>query len=170
MPRSTRRDFEPWKVEEVYKIQDGCCKKCGKPLASTGFQRHHKDGNNANNSVLNLELYCPRCHGSEAYATFVKQMREQYDNVNKLIQKAEDGTVAGTIVDKTLDAIKLALSLNTQLNGYEVEKVPASVQAQQYLESSRALLEQHEESLKQGIQIGLNMAKDICKENSKKAE
>ena len=161
MPQDDRKDFAPWKVEEVYKLQDGCCKKCGNPLASTGFQRHHKDGNHANNAVDNLELMCPRCHGSESYNTYLKQMGEQLVNTNKLIQKAEDGTIAGTIVDKTLDAIKLALSLNTQLYGYEVEKPPAAIQAQQYLESSRAMLVQHEESLKEGILKGLDMAKKI---------
>jgi hypothetical protein len=162
MPQVTRRDFEKWSIEEVFKLQEGTCHKCGNPLGS-GFHRHHKDGNNANNTVGNLELLCPRCHGGEAFGTFVKQMAKLNDDANLLIKKALDGDIAGTVIEKTLDTIKLSLSLNSQLYGYGIEKPPASIQAQQYVESSRILLEQWEDATKQGILRGLEMAKEIKK-------
>jgi hypothetical protein len=162
MPQVTRRDFEKWAIEEVFKIQEGVC-KCGNPLGS-GFHRHHKDGNNANNAVGNLELMCPRCHGGEAFGTYVKQMAKLNDDANVLIKKALDGDVAGTVIEKTLDAIKLSLSLNSQLNGYGIEKPPASLQAQLYIENSRVMVEQYEEALKQGILKGLDMAKEVKKD------
>jgi hypothetical protein len=162
MPQDDRRDFKPYQVELVYKEQDGCCKKCGKPLGH-GFIRDHENGNHCDNSIGNLRLLCASCNGSEAYATYRKQMIASFNDTNVLVKKAIDGAIAGTIVDKALDAIKLSLSLNTQLYGYEIEKPPAAIAAQQYIESSKIMLDQWEEALKQGILKGIDMAKEAVR-------
>jgi hypothetical protein len=51
--------------EELIKIRGRKCEHCG---ASSWFEQpiplevHHKDGNNLNNRLDNLELLCPNCH------------------------------------------------------------------------------------------------------------
>jgi hypothetical protein len=48
--------------EGIFKHKCDCCNKTkwmSKPIA---LELHHKDGNNKNNSLDNLELLCPNCH------------------------------------------------------------------------------------------------------------
>jgi hypothetical protein len=153
---SERKDFEPWKVEVVYKQQDGICAKCGNPLIA-GFHRHHKNGDNTNNSIENLELFCMTCHGSEKWNTLQQQKEKHIGELNNLIQKGIEGGVAGAVLDKLLDAIKLALSLERQVNGLEVEEVPASVKT----EYSQAIVEWNLKEWERGVKEGLLKGIDI---------
>ena len=45
----------------------GVCERCGWKLRPQVLQIHHKDRNNKNNSLDNLELLCPCCHEVEHY-------------------------------------------------------------------------------------------------------
>jgi len=65
----TGKDHHSWKGDDICersgrtragRIFDviGPCEKCGKLKA----ERHHKDGNTANNSPANIEILCRRCH------------------------------------------------------------------------------------------------------------
>ena len=153
---SERKEFEPWKVEIVYKLQDGCCVKCGNTLLA-GFHRHHKDGDNTNNAVENLELYCMVCHGSEQWNTLQEQKKKHIGELNSLIRKGIEGGVAGAVLDKLLDAIKLALSLERQVNGLEVEEVPASVKT----EYSQAIVEWNLKEWERGGKEGLLKGLDL---------
>lgn len=48
--------------DKILPYQCNCCKNTewlNKPIA---LELHHKDGDNANNQLENLELLCPNCH------------------------------------------------------------------------------------------------------------
>jgi hypothetical protein len=161
-----RKDFEEWKVAEVYKLQDGVCKKCGAPLAR-GFERHHIDGNAANNSIGNLELLCSRCHGSEAYSTYLKQKAKALNDVESIVAAALDGKMAGTIIDKLIDAVKLGLGITDELYGYAIEKPPASLKLERYLEESNISIREYERGLRDGIVKGIDVALGAISDRNK---
>jgi len=164
-----RKDFSMWKVEEVYKLQDGCCKKCGNTL-TMGFHRHHIDGNKSNNSIENLELLCMTCHGSEAWNTLQKQKEQHIKELNELIKKGIEGKVAGVVLDKLLDAIKLALTLERQVNGLEVEEPPVNVKSEYSQVVIEHNLREWERGVKEGILKGLDMLGDKEKASCNKKE
>jgi len=139
---SKRKDFEPWKVEEVYRLQDGVCKKCGRPLVY-GFHRHHTDGDPSNNSVENLTLFCSRCHDAKAYSTYISKKKKALKDIDAVIKKGVKGELSGTALDKLTDAVKLSLSLVDQIHGLDREKAPASVRMENYLVSSDILLKEY---------------------------
>lgn len=149
---SKRKDFEKWKVEMVYRKQDGICikKGCGKSL-SRGFERHHKDGNPANNEVSNLELHCVNCHRGEKYQTLVKKKKQALKDVEGAIQLSLSGKLSGAAADKLLDAIKLGLSLSEQIYGGDLEKMPVAIRMENYLVSSGLLLKEFERGFKEGM-------------------
>jgi len=160
---SKRRDFEPWKIELVYRKQDGACIKCGKPLGNR-FHRHHKDKDPSNNSIENLELHCVACHGGEQYQTLVEKKKQALKNVEGAIQLSLEGKLSGAAADKLLDAIKLGLSLSEQLYGGELEKVPVGIRMENYLVSSGILLKEYEKGYREGmLQVNENLAGQILK-------
>jgi len=158
-----RKDFEKWKIEIVYRKQDGACIKCGKPLGSK-FHRHHKDKGPSNNSVDNLELHCASCHGGEQYKTLIEKKELALKNVEGAIQLSLEGKLSGAAADKLLDAIKLGLSLSEQLYGGELEKVPVGIRMENYLVSSGILLKEYEKGYREGmLQVNENLAAQILK-------
>lgn len=67
--RSERRTFEEcgWdsKRDRIIREQDYKCIKCGISEwlgFPVSFEIDHKDGNNTNDSRINLEALCPNCH------------------------------------------------------------------------------------------------------------
>jgi len=155
---SKRKDFEPWKVEVVYNKQEGICAKedCGNSLAY-GFHRHHKDGKASNNSVDNLSLQCPRCHGGEAFKSLITRKERYLEETDAILEMAKSGKMSGALADKLTDLIKLGLSLSSQVHGYEVEKPPASIRIKNQLLTSGALLERYEAGYRDGMRIGSAM-------------
>lgn len=149
-----RKNFEPWKVALVYRRQDGVCAKLGclNPLEG-GFHRHHKDGNPSNDSIENLELYCPICHGGEAYRTLIEQKKQALGQVEAMIQMSLEGKLSGAAADKLLDAIRLQLSLSRQVYGTGVEEPPAEIRAEGYLASSGILIKEYEKGFRDGFQV-----------------
>lgn len=155
-----RKGFRQWQVELVYRKQDGVCIKCGNSLGH-GFHRHHKDGDPANNAVANLTLLCGTCHGGEAFKTLVAKKTKALGDVEAAIQMGIEGKLSGAAMDKLLDAIKLGLSLVGQVYGKDIEKPPASIRMENYLVSSGLLLKEYERGVREGIQLGVNLASSI---------
>jgi len=152
-----RKDFSKWAVEVVYQQQQGACPRCGKPLLA-GFHRHHKDGDNTNNSVENLELLCLVCHGSKQWNTLQEQKKKHIGELDTLINKAINEGMAGTLVDKLLDSIKLALSLEKQVYGLDTEEVPVSIRMESYITVAEHSLEEYIKGIKEGINIGVSLS------------
>jgi hypothetical protein len=50
----------------LYNIKENICERCGLKDVWNGMpinlHVHHKDGNNKNNNIENLEMLCPNCH------------------------------------------------------------------------------------------------------------
>jgi hypothetical protein len=158
MDRSkVRRDFPEWKVEAVYLAQDGCCLRCGGSLES-GFHRHHKDGNPANNATENLELLCPQCHRATLgvqWDEHRKQEKRVLESLNKLIDEAFAGKIAGAVVERLVDALSLSLKVSKELSGIDKgqESPPASFVLFKRLAETRILQEAYLEGLKDGIRL-----------------
>lgn len=153
---SERKPFGMWNIAIVYDLQEGLCKKCGKPLGRR-FHRHHVNGEPSDNSVKNLELYCSACHGGEAYVTYMDKKKAIMGDVGALISKATEGQLSGAAADKILDAIKLQLSLLNEVYDPELEQIPLEIRTQRYLESSGLLLKEYERGIHKGIDLGLAM-------------
>jgi cytochrome c553 len=160
-----RRDFSPWVVDVVYAAQEGICAKanCGKSL-SHGFHRHHKDGNPNNNSVENLELFCPECHGGEMFQTLRAKKIALLGQLQSAIDSAIQAKMSGTSMEKILDGIKLALSLTEQTSGLAPELPPPTVQMTNYLISSGILVKEKERGIAEGIQIGLSTVNEAIRQ------
>lgn len=150
-----RRDFPKFRVEAVYLAQDGCCLRCGNSL-ERGFHRHHKDGNAANNSIDNLELICPSCHRATFEGGFKQhedQERKVLDQLNRLIDEAFAGKMAGTVIERLLDAITLALKVSRKINKVDegIESVPPSLAILRRLEESKLLMEMYVKGFVDGM-------------------
>ena len=154
---SERRDFQKWKVELVYRLQDGVCSKCGAPL-SKGFHRHHKDGDPSNNSIDNLELLCPKCH----YATFgddnpferhKRVERKVFDQIQQLLDKAFSKELSGAHIEKILDALTLELKLSRSVENldWEIERPPASIALEYRIAEMQANMRAYVEGFKEGF-------------------
>ena len=155
--KENRKDFSLWKTEIVYRAQEGQCAKCENSLIH-GYHKHHKDGDNSNNSIENLELLCPVCHGSKQWKTLQKQKKKHIGELNTLINKAINEGMAGTLVDKLLDSIKLALSLEKQVYGLDTEEVPVSIRMESYITVAEHSLEEYIKGIKEGINIGVSLS------------
>ena len=156
MTQETRKDFEPWKVSIVYNLQEGLCKKCGKPLGKK-FHRHHKNGDHGDNSIDNLELHCPACHSGEAYTTYIEQKKQALGNVGALVDKTIKGEVSGAAAERALEAIKLQLSLIEQVYPTELEDIPVEIRVKNYLVGSGILLKEYERGVRKGVNMGVNI-------------
>ncbi len=139
----TRKDFADWKVAVVYMAQEGVCINsdkpdgCGNTLAN-GFHRHHKNGNNADDSVQNLELRCPECHHAtytgakqKNLAAHRRQERKIFGQLNSMIAQmtGSESKIAGATAERLLEAMSLSLKMSKQMNhiGDDLEYPPPSV-------------------------------------------
>ena len=66
--------------------------------------------------------------------------------------------MAGTLVDKLLDSIKLALSLEKQVYGLDTEEVPVSIRMESYITVAEHSLEEYIKGIKEGINIGVSLS------------
>jgi hypothetical protein len=57
-----RRYFSAETIRVTFRKQDYKCANCKKGITTILYDKHHKDGNRANNSASNLELLCVSCH------------------------------------------------------------------------------------------------------------
>ena len=66
--------------------------------------------------------------------------------------------MAGTLVDKLLDSIKLALSLEKQVYGLDTEEVPVSIRMESYITVAEDSLREYIKGIKEGINIGVSLS------------
>jgi hypothetical protein len=155
-----RQDFKKWQVDLVYSdVQEGQCAKCSASLENTGFHRHHKDGNNSNNEIDNLELLCPKCHhstfGTNAYLEHKNLEGETLVQINQLLSSAIDPNtkMSGATLEKTLELItmKLKVSRNAKDLDYGVEYTPASIKLQRKMAEQEAQIDRYIEGYMQAV-------------------
>ena len=157
--KKLRKNFSIKTINEVYEEQGRCCSKCGRSLLE-GFEAHHKNGDSSDNSIENCELLCSMCHDAEKYKTLQDQKKATIGEITTLIQKALDGQVAGALMDKTLDAIKLKLSLQKQVYSDVLMEAPATSR----IEYSEAIAEYNLKEYVRGVHDGLLKGIEIAKE------
>jgi hypothetical protein len=152
---SERKDFKKWVTDIVYEQQQGLCAKCGRSLEQ-GFHKHHKDGNASNNSVENLELLCPECHGGEQYKTLQQQRIKHLQQIEDIIELASSGEVSGAVVEKITELIKLGLSLENKVYN-DVELPPINVRLQSNIAIQQLLLKEYQKGFEDGIKTAYNI-------------
>jgi hypothetical protein len=156
---SERKNFPTSIILEVFEEQGRCCGKCGRSLMY-GYHTHHKDSDASNNSKENCQLLCSGCHGGEQWQTLQDQKKATIGQLDGLIDKAVRGEVAGAVLDKALDAVKLKLSLQTQVYGEGALEPPAEVKLETYITIMEAKLAEYEKGVKIGIPLGVELAKE----------
>jgi len=110
MSEKTRKNFPQWIVDEVFKKQDGVCANstCFNPLVQ-GFHRHHADGDNSNIKMENCRLLCLECHyktfSENPYEEHKKFLRTLMKNRQSAIEKAINGTLSGSTLERVLSGI-----------------------------------------------------------------
>ena len=152
---SERKDFKKWVTDIVYEQQMGLCVKCGRSLEQ-GFHKHHKDGDASNNSVENLELLCPECHGGEQYKTLQQQRVKHLQQIEDIIGLASSGEVSGAVVEKITELIKLGLSLENKIYN-DVELPPVNIRLQSSIAVQELLLKQYQKGFEDGLKMGYNI-------------
>jgi len=162
--KSERKDFEQYKVDIVYRVQDGSCFKCGNSLKK-GFHRHHKDKNNANNSVDNLELHCAECHRAEkgeAIEKHRKQEQKILDDLNKLLELGFKGKLSGANMERMLEAMTTSLKVSRNVNRMDVgiEYPSASLTFGTRIKEIQTMTDYYLKGLHEGISLGIKEKKE----------
>ena len=157
-----RKNFPIKVINEVYEEQGRCCNKCGRSLLE-GFEAHHKNGDSSDNGIENCELLCVRCHDAELWNTLQEQKKLTIGEIATLIQKALDGQVAGALMDKTLDAIKLKLSLQKQVSDISLLEAPVTSRIEYSQEIAEYNLREYTRGFKDGLIKGLELQKEVKK-------
>jgi len=147
-----RKNFSIKTINEVYEEQGRCCNKCGRSLLE-GFRVDHKDGDCSNIEKDNCQLLCARCHEGRQWETLQQQKKATIGELTALIQKAIEGNIAGALMDKTLEAIKLKLSLEKQVADLTLMEAPATSR----IEYSEAIAEYNLKEWLRGIREGFVM-------------
>lgn len=150
MSEKIRKNFTKEVINEVFKEQGEACGNCSLPL-NYKFEAHHRDADCSNNSKENCELLCERCHDSKAYETLQLQKRKALEQTQSIIDTAIQGKLAGTIIDKLIDAIKLELSLSQQVNSDPAYDIPIESK----LRNDMIVNEMKQESFNAGYLLGL---------------
>jgi len=151
---NTRVNFPKEIVDKTFEKQGGACANCGTPFGYGGFQVHHKDGDNSNIAEDNCQLLDERCHDAKQFETLRLQKERAMKQTSDIIDSALQGKMAGAVIDKLLDAIKLELSLNQQINGTEHFDLPVS----QKMAISEAVEQAKQDAYIQGISDTLKAA------------
>ena len=161
-----RKNFTKKVIEEVYEENNGQCMKCGRSLLD-GFIADHLDGDRSNNNKENCRLLCAMCNYGEQWSTLQKQKIEVIGKLRDLIQKAIDGQIAGALMEKTLDAIKLQLSLQKQVVDIQLMEAPATSRIEYSEAIAEYNLKEYVRGVHDGVLKGLEIAKEKKGETSK---
>ena len=159
MGQEDRKDFEKWKVDLVYELQEGQCANCPAALEQTGFHRDHIDGDHTNRELDNLQLLCPRCHhaksgeGENPYTVHQKQEQFVLEKINEVIELAAQGKMSGAAVEKAATAMTLSLKVSRNANDvdYGREYMPAAIKLQRKLAEQRMYAEAYMSGFKEGV-------------------
>lgn len=147
-----RKNFSIQTINEVFEECGRSCMYCGKSILD-GFEVHHVNGDNSDNSKENCQLLCGQCHDAELWNTLKQQKTAVVGELSELIRKAIDGQVAGALMDKTLDAIKMKLSLQKQVADIQLLEAPAKSR----VEYSEAIAEYNLKEYVRGVREGFIM-------------
>ena len=122
MGQTNRKAFEDWKTHLVYMNQEGRCKNCGGTLdygMGTGkpFEKHHSDGNHANNATENLDLLCKPCHMAtlakvdkeynKRYELYLARKSILFDKIAMLGEKAINKELAGAVLTSAIEILNM---------------------------------------------------------------
>jgi len=157
-----RKNFSIRIIEEVFEEQGRCCFKCGLSLVG-GFNVHHKDSDSSNDNKDNCVLLCARCHDSEKWNTLQIQQKEVLGELRQLVKKAVEGTIAGAVIDKTLDGINKVLNLQKQLYSDPLLEAPAISRIEYSEAIAEYNLKEYVRGVKEGVTIGLEISKEVKK-------
>lgn len=163
--KSKRKNFSIAIINKKFEESGRACSKCGNPILH-GFHAHHIDGDNSNDAEENCELLCKSCHGSEQYLTLQKQKAKAVENLDKLVATGLAKELAGAVIEKLLDAIKMELSLSSQLYEEEYFSGPPEIK----LEYSYVIAENGLKRYEEGYIAGLLKRMDLTPEQVKAAE
>lgn len=72
-----RRNFSAETMRETFRKQDYKCEICKKGISTKLYDKHHKDGNRANNNASNLQLLCITCHAKINRGLLEEEEREE---------------------------------------------------------------------------------------------
>ena len=162
MVQETRKNFSITVINKKFEEQGRACGKCGNPILH-GFHAHHIDADNSNDSEENCQLLCKTCHASEQYKTLQAQKKRTVESLDKLVAKGLEGTMAGAIIDKLLDAIKLELSLSSQLYEEEYFSGPPEIKLEYSYVIAENGLKRYEEGYLSGVTGRLSLTPEQVK-------
>lgn len=140
MPQDTRKNFSLEIVEKTLTKQGNCCAKCGLPL-TYGFDVHHKDCDNSNDSEANCQLMHPRCHDAEQWSTLKVQKEKALTQIQATIAAALEGKLAGAIIKEVNELLEKESALQNQLYGIEHFDLPAKFKVEYSEAVARANLD-----------------------------
>jgi hypothetical protein len=146
----TRKNFPKSIVEETLSENNYQCQKCSKSL-KYGYHVHHKDGDSSNIEKENCMVLCSSCHGGEQFNTLQLQKKETIGQLDDLIGKATRGEIAGALMDKAVDAIKLKLSLAGQVADIGSLELPVEKQMEAYEQIAQAKMRSFEDGYLAGL-------------------
>lgn len=164
-----RKNFLVKTINDVFEEQGRCCSKCGNSITG-GFEAHHRDGDRSNNAKENCQLLCAGCHDAELYKTLQDQKKGVIDQVDALITKGAAGEMAGAIIDKLLDAIKLKLSLQRQVYETKLLQPPISAMIESSIVIEEAKIREYANGVKSGMLSGAGISLTILQAMMKKIE
>jgi hypothetical protein len=142
MSQETRQGFETWQIDIAYESQQGLCLKCGAGLEQTGFHAHHKNEDNSDNTLENLELYCPKCHfsmapGPSPWEEHKKVEKIVLDSLLKTVVSILDpaSKLSGATLKELNDIMAMALRSSRYYNeiDYGRMQTPASIRIKRKL-------------------------------------
>ena len=98
--KGARADFTPNQKKDAWQRQRGLCWKgstegiyggCGKPeFSNNPFERHHKDGDNTNNSDSNCALMHTGCHKALELKVQAKKRKKKKSKSKSWVDKVFD--------------------------------------------------------------------------------
>ena len=166
---SERRDFKRWVIDLCFEAQQGLCSKCGVSLESEPYHAHHKNKDNTDNSLTNIELLCVKCHhGTYAESAYEKHKAQEVKtliDLNKLIDSALDpaSKISGAALEKLLEAMTLALrvSRNATEVDYGAMRTPASIKLQRSMADQDARLQSFMDGVMYGVKKTLEVKLNV---------
>jgi len=159
---SERQDFKKWQIDLAYESTEGLCPRCGAGLDQTGFHVHHRDGDNSNTRLENIELLCPKCH----FTTFKGAKENQYEahknqetmvltKLNELIVIALDpaSKMSGATAEKLIDAMTMSLKTSRNINEIDYGKLqtPAYIRVVRKMAENEAIAEAYQSGFMDGM-------------------
>jgi len=179
MGQEDRKPFEEWQTHIAYMRQQGRCKNCGGSLdygMGTGkkFEKHHSDGDHSNNATDNLDLLCKQCHMAtlaeadpdykKNYTAFLEKKKEIFDQLTTLTEKAIGKELAGTVISSSIELLGMSEKSIMEQYGMNGGVFYAPPSIRNLVAVKRMYKEV--DAMKEGIQIGINLAKELVKNNS----